>query len=354
MKKRFKTLVCVLLILLVFLNGCTHKIALTKPMSDDITGTAAGIKKLAGVDNDASLLSRKDTFPAGSSVCDWTAFAFAISGVEEDYNTYLCSLADYVEIAMCEKGCLDKTKATEYHRIAMTVFALGGDPTAFSKDAYGKPVDLIELGTYNFDGELGGQGLNGYIFALITLDIGNFAIPENAKYTRRDIVNAILESCEPEGGFGLEKGAFDVDITAMAIQALSPYYGSQNAISIGVSPGEIASAVDRSIERLASVMTDNCTFVSYGSENVESTAQTIIALCSLGKNPTKEEMFKRGGRTIVDGMQSFLLPGNIYRHSTENFDGNLMSSEQAMLAQIALYKLNNGLGRLYSIQLGEG
>lgn len=350
MKNQFRLLACLVLAILMLSIGCTHKYALTKPMSDEIADIAVGMKRLAGVEAEDSLLSREMDFPAGSSVCDWTAIAFAISGVEEDYTAYLNSLETYVEKNMREKGCLDNVKATEYHRIAMTVFALGGDPTAFSKDADGKPVNLIELGTYNFAGDLGGQGLNGFIFSLITLDMGGFTIPNGAKYTRGDIVNAILEACEPDGGFGLEKGTFDVDITAMAIQALAPYYGGQNAIAIGVSPTRVALAVDSALERLSSVMTDNCTFVSYGAENVESTAQTIIAVCSLGRDPAEEKMFMRGSRTIVDGMQSFLLPGSVYRHSAEAAEGNLMSTEQAMLAQIALFKLHNGLGRLYSIQ----
>ena len=46
-------------------------------------------------------------------------------------------------------------------------------------------------------------------------------------------------------------------------------------------------------------------------------------------------------------MQSFLLPGSVYRHSANDSEGNLMSTEQAMLAHIALYKADNKLGRLY-------
>ena len=60
-----------------------------------------------------------------------------------------------------------------------------------------------------------------------------------------------------------------------------------------------------------------------------------------------DERFMRGGKNIVDGMQSFLLPGSVYRHSANDSEGNLMSTEQAMLAHIALYKADNKLGRLY-------
>lgn len=51
-------------------------------------------------------------------------------------------------------------------------------------------------------------------------------MPEDAAYTREEILAAILEAQEPDGGFGLTAGASDVDITAMALQALAPYPGS--------------------------------------------------------------------------------------------------------------------------------
>ncbi|HAY19996.1 MAG TPA: hypothetical protein DCY17_04230, partial [Clostridiales bacterium] len=105
--------------------------------------------------------------------------------------------------------------------------------------------------------------------------------------------------------------------------------------------------IDRALARLTSVMKENCTFSSYGAENTESTAQVIIALCSLGIDPRTDERFMRGGKNIVDGMQSFLLPGSVYRHSANDSEGNLMSTEQAMLAHIALYKADHKLGRLY-------
>lgn len=208
-------------------------------------------------------------------------------------------------------------------------------------------MNLIEFGTYNYPGELGAQGLNAYIFALITLDSESYAVPDGSRYTRTGIIKEILAAEEPGGGFGLDKGAFDIDITAMALQALAPYYGSQNALSVGISPGEISRTVDRALARLASVMKENCTFCSYGAENTESTAQVVIALCSLGIDPRTDERFMRGGKNIVDGMQSFLLPGSVYRHSANDSEGNLMSTEQAMLAHIALYKADHKLGRLY-------
>lgn len=348
MTLKIKSILSLLLAFLLTFAACSaapHKERVQPPMSERILQIAQGMKKLAGVEEGDCLLNASDEFPAGSSVCDWAALACAVGGAEDSYTAYLHALEAYVKNKLGEDSSLGR--ATDYHRIALTVLALGGDPAAFSEDKNGEPVNLIEFGTYNYPGELGAQGLNAYIFALITLDSESYTVPDGSRYTRTSIIKEILAAEEPDGGFGLDKGAFDIDITAMALQALAPYYGSQNALSVGISPGEISRTVDRALARLASVMKENCTFCSYGAENTESTAQVIIALCSLGIDPRTDERFMRGGKNIVDGMQSFLLPGSVYRHSANDSEGNLMSTEQAMLAHIALYKADHKLGRLY-------
>ena len=160
---------------------------------------------------------------AGDSVSDWLAVASGRAGLQRP--DYLRDLESYVTSMYRENGGLDRIKATEWHRITLAVQAQGGDPTAFGRDREGKPIDLVAEGTYNWSRSrsLGAQGLNGWIFALITLDRGGFAVPEGAAYTREDMRRAILSAQTEEGAFGLSSGSTDVDITAMALQALAPY-----------------------------------------------------------------------------------------------------------------------------------
>ena len=157
---------------------------------------------------------------AGDSVSDWLAVASGRAGLQRP--DYLRDLESYVTSMYRENGGLDRIKATEWHRITLAVLAQGGDPTAFGRDREGKPIDLVAEGTYNWSRSrsLGAQGLNGWIFALITLDSGGFAVPEGAVYTREDMRRAILSAQTEEGAFGLSAGTADVDITAMALQAL--------------------------------------------------------------------------------------------------------------------------------------
>ena len=83
-----------------------------------------------------NLLSDQYNFPAGSAICDWTAVAFSIIGVKDNYDAYLSALETYVTEKYAEEGGLDRAKATEWHRIAITVHwgetrqILGQAPTA--------------------------------------------------------------------------------------------------------------------------------------------------------------------------------------------------------------------------------
>ena len=93
-------------------------------------------------------------------------------------------------------------KATESRRIALPAAALGGDPAAFGAKPDGTAIDLVAEGTYNWQGEedLGGQGLNGWIFALLTIDAVGAEVPADARYSRQDMLDAIVSAQLPDGG----------------------------------------------------------------------------------------------------------------------------------------------------------
>ena len=275
---------------------------------------------------------------AGDSVSDWLV-ASGRAGLQRP--DYLRDLESYVTSMYRENGGLDRIKATEWHRITLAVLAQGGDPTAFGRDREGKPIDLVAEGTYNWSRSrsLGAQGLNGWIFALITLDSGGFAVPEGAAYTREDMRRAILAAQTEEGAFGLSAGTADVDITAMALQALAPY--QEDAAT--------AEAIRRGLAWLSGQQTENGDFVSWGDPNAESTAQVLIALCSLGLDPETDPRFIRNGRTLRDGLLSYRTREGLFRHTAEGPE-DLMATEQAILALQALDRLRAGQGRLYDLR----
>lgn len=291
------------------------------------------------------LLSDQALLPAGSSLSDWTAIAFDRAGIEDDFGSYREALETYVSDSYRTTGGIDRTKATEYHRIALAAIATGADPTGFGTDADGKSINLIADGTYDFLGDSPGkQGLNGWIFALITLDAKNFEVPEGAKYTREDMIGAILSAQEEEGGFGLTKGTADVDITAMALQALSPYTDRK----------DVAESVEKALEWLGGQLSESCSYSYLGEEASESSSQVIIALCSLEVDPEKDARFSRGGRNVLEALEDYRREDGGYAHTKEQEKSDFMASQQAILALTAVKRLRTGQTRLYDFTEGEG
>ena len=166
-------------------------------------------------------------------------------------------------------------------------------------------MDLLDDGVWNFAGELGAQGLNGLIFALLAVDAGTYPEPERAKNTRAGIVEAIRAAQEPDGGFGLVSGASEADLTAMALQALAPY------------------GRDETVER-------------------------ALALAALGIDPEQEF----GSVNPETGLAEFRKADGSYAHLLTDTEGNLMATEQAMLALCALERLPDG-GCVYESKYRE-
>ncbi len=294
------------------------------------------------------ILNSKLVVP-GESVSDWIAIATGCSGNPVKRNAYLKGLEDYVTAEYEKNGCLHNIKATEYHRISLAVLALGGDPTCFGKDSAGEPIDLIAEGTYYWENSdsLGTQGLNGWIWALIAIDAKYYDLPWDAIYTRESIINAIVAAQTDEGGFGLSGGSPDVDITAMALQALASYYPQHE---------NVRGSVDRALGWLSAQQNDNGDFTSWGSSTAESTAQVVIALCSLSIDPRTDTRFIKSGKSAVDGLMQYQVDGGMFRHTLDG-EADVMATEQAALALIALERLDAKENRLYDfteIKVYEG
>ena len=290
--------------------------------------TVDALEELLGTED----LLQSDALIAGDSLSDWAALLAGRSGCLTHREVYLEKLWEYVSDRYAETGGLDAVKATEWHRIALTVLALGADPTCFGTDGEGKPVDLIADGTYNWHmtDSLGTQGLNGWIFALLTLDARNYAVPADARFRREEILAAILAAQEADGGFGLAAGRSDVDMTAMALQALAPYRE------------ECGQAIDRALDYLSSVQTARGDFES----GAESCAQTVIALCSLGIDPRTDPRFVKAGGSVLDGLLLYRTETGAFCHTVDD-EANLLATEQAGLALCALERMDGGKGSVY-------
>ena len=222
-------------------------------------------------------------------------------------------------------------------------------------DENGAPINLIADGTYDRGKTtpLGRQGINGWIWGLITLDSMRYAVPDGAYNTRDDIIVEIISKQLSDGGFALSSDDADPDITAMAITALAPYYNSEKIYSYhrkALSADEsktVHEVVDEAVLCLSRLQLDTGDYKSWGTQNVESTDWVAVALCSLNIDPLSDSRFIKNGNTLFDGIMRYRMTDGGFVHSfTYDPDNptslpdksNTMASEQTLYTMASLWR----------------
>ena len=304
---------------------------------------------------------------AGETAGDWFPIGLGRFGAADDYQAYLAVITDKIQKRYQTKNKLHAVKATEWHRISLAVLSMGGDPTAIGKDPEGKPIDLIADGTYNRGKtvSLGRQGINGWIWGLIALDSMRYPIPAGAYYSREDIIQEILRQQLADGGFALSGEVSDPDITAMAVQALSPYYNDGKPYTYQLKKSKetvtrtVRQVIDDCIRWLSAAQQPDGDYTSWGTQNLESTCQVTVALCCLGIDPETDVRFIKNGNSLLDGMMKYRMADGGFIHSfTYDPDNptalpdksNTMASEQALYTWVAVYRLRQAMRNLYDFR----
>ncbi|MCI6276571.1 MAG: hypothetical protein MR639_07520 [Clostridium sp.] len=300
----------------------------------------------------------------GTTPGDWFPIGIGRYGYADDYDAYIKAITANVTERYKSKNKLHAAKATEWHRISLAVLAMGGDPTNIGQDPDGSPINLIKDGTYdrvdrNGRPILGKQGINGLIWGLISVDAKNYEIPDGSAYTRDDIISQILSKQCPDGGFALYGAVSDPDISAMAVQSLAPYY-YDNDKTYAAYNGEnktVKQVVDETLAVLSKQQSEDGDFFSWGTQNVESTDQVVVALCSLGIDPEKDERFIKNGHTLIDGIMKYRNPADggffhSYTYDPENPSAlpdksNSMATEQTLYTLVSYWRLRNNMRNLY-------
>ena len=248
-------------------------------------------------------------------------------------DAYLSSVRSYIN-ENYNNGKLSNDKSTENSRIILALTALGEDPQTF---VTGK--NLLE-GYSDFNWTVQ-QGVAGPIFALLAIDSQKYTVPGNATI-RNDLIEEILDA-QRKGGWSADSTTPDVDMTAMAIQALAPYYKTNS---------DVKDAVNTAISYLILQQNDATgAFPNANNElSAESTAQVIVALTSLGKNPATERRFQAGDKKLspIDGLMRFYKGNGKFSHKLDA-DANDMATEQSYYALVSYYRLKNGKTSLYDM-----
>lgn len=274
----------------------------------------------------------------GSIGGEWAVLELARSGYGVPADYYSNYVANVIKELKDNNGVLHAKKYTEYSRVILALTAIGEDVT----DVGG--YNLLEnLSDYD---NICWQGINGPIFALIALDSHDYEIPQvkdgGKQATRENLVQTILDSKLADGGWTLSGSKADADMTAMAVQALAPYY-NDNA--------DAKAAVDEALEVLSKMQNSDGSFSSAGAgtgANTESTSQVIVALTALGIDPATDSRFIKNGRSTLDALSTFAVDGGGFKHVADGSrDG--MATEQGYYALAAYYRFAAGKTTLYDM-----
>lgn len=242
---------------------------------------------------------------------EWYAMALSQYKVDFDFFQYNNALNTYLDNETIKS-------ATSRIKYALTLFAIGD-------------TDNIYI-TKTIDEAIGEQGLMSLVFGLHLMN--------NTEYKSDyalEILNKILDAQLPDGGFAVTGNNGDVDVTAMTIQALA-YYDNFDA--------NTHTAIEKAVEFLSKRQQEDGDFKSYGVANPESTAQVLMALCSLGIDPAEDIRFIKNEKTVMDGIIKYKLDDGSFSH-TLGGDTNRNSTIQAFYSFVALWRYYNKFTPFY-------
>lgn len=269
----------------------------------------------------------------GSIGGEWVVIGLARSGriTEEFSKGYYENAVNFLRANGSAQ--LSRTKSADNSRMILALTALG--------------YDVTNVGGYNILQPLADfdyvirQGVNGAAAALLVLDSKGYEIPVSSAEnltSRQRLIGYILAAQLPDGGFSLDGENSDVDITALVITALAPYY----------SDPTVKTAVDKALDMLSSAQNSDGTFSNGGQPTCESTAQVIVALSTLGIDPSADERFVKEGVSAADALKLFYLDGG-FKHTLDSDTVNSMATEQGYYAIAAYYRFIEGKTTLFDM-----
>lgn len=278
----------------------------------------AGTKSEEHFDTVLGTLADNNIYPVQSIGGEWSVIALARAGKlsADKAAKYYSELCEAVKTNGSDR--LSDRKPTENARVIIALSSLGKNSADIAGHNLLSGLDDMDYIT--------SQGINAVIFSLIAFDTTDYS----AK-THDELIAYIVDNMTGKG-WALAGDTADVDLTAMAIQALAPYAADE----------KVNAAIDSGLEFLAESLDENARYAN-GSE---STSQVLIALAALGIDPLTDSRFIVDGITLIDALESYATE-NGYSH-TLGGEENYMATEQAALALTA-YELSKDGSSLYEM-----
>ncbi len=266
---------------------------------------------------------------------EWVVTGLARAGkISDEFKTgYFKNVYDTVKANGTEK--LSNTKSTDNSRVILALTSLGYDVTDIAGQNLLKPLSDYEYVTK--------QGVNGAIYALLALDSAKYEIPENTydtiQTTRENLIQNILAYKLENSGFSFDGETADVDITAMALQALAPYADTY------------VSEIEDAVSYLSSAQNEDGSYGYQGTSNTESTAQVVLALTTNNINPRTDDRFIKNGTSAYTALLNFFVEDG-FAHEFAG-ERNQMSTEQAYLGLVSYIRYQNTEDTIYDMSKVE-
>lgn len=273
---------------------------------------------------------------------EWAVLGLARAKVplsEAYIAAYYEKVVAYVQKNMGADGVLVDPESrnptvTDNERIILALTAIGKDPANVGGENLLKALqdkDIMKVtDTSNTD-------INGLVMGLLALNSRNYTSDTSW------LVQAVLEQQNEDGSWSAsadKKSVGDVDMTAMALQALAPYYKDGGNETVN-------TAVEKALNWLSGKYQS-------GYDSSESCAQVVIALSALNLDANTDARFTKTveGKTLsVLGnlLQYRVAENGGFKHQFADKAVNEMATEQALCAMAAYARFTEKANALYDM-----
>lgn len=223
---------------------------------------------------------------------------------------------------------------TDNERIVLALTAIGKDPANVGGENLLKALqnkDIMKVtDTSNTD-------INGLVMGLLALNSRNYTSDTSW------LVQAVLAQQNEDGSWRASadtKPVGDVDMTAMALQALAPYYKDGGNETVN-------TAVEKALNWLSGKYRS-------GYDSSESCAQVVIALSALNLDANTDARFTKTvegkTRSVLGNLLQYRVAENGgFKHQFADKAVNEMATEQALCAMAAYARFTEKANALYDM-----
>lgn len=274
---------------------------------------------------------------------EWAVLGLARAGValsDEYIQAYYGKVVAYVKANIGSDGVLVDPEShnptvTDNERIILALTAIGKEPANVGgKNLLAALQDRNIMQVTNTSD----TDINGLVFGLLALNSGNYT--QDSYW----LVQAILTQQNEDGSWSVsaeKKPDGDVDMTAMALQALAPYYNEGGDTTVN-------AAVDKALQWLSAK------YKGTGYTSAESCAQVVVALSALQLNANSDSSFVKtvdGAPTSVLGdlLRYYLGEGQGFKHAASLKTADQKATEQALYAMAAYERYCRRTNALYDM-----